>query len=260
MQINNGMVNCLLQANGHCNKDSLPLRFGVTADEDIIVQLKVFGIKSDKKFKDRSLIDGELLNNINGQRIHGDFIIKHNGDEPALLITVWRNDANTEFYLSETMKGLRKTNNIDTDWLLNHHKYYENGSLSTSSDLVNLLAKSKSEHEIARMMEVVNAVNDELAQEVKRAEKAERRAEIAERENERLSKEIEMAASKGSKVFAADSDILVSVEEDVFYRSSKCTVLTMGGGTRWYMKTSTFDPVIPPYPEALVRRKLVWLL
>jgi hypothetical protein len=103
----------------HANMDSLPLRFGTHFDIDTIVTVEnIISAERQVVEKKRQEIRHRLLGTvlINGESFPDTTIIL--GDEKRqgrpFLITIWRNDTETERGLSDLLVRLRKLNQVDT--------------------------------------------------------------------------------------------------------------------------------------------------
>ncbi|GAM73626.1 hypothetical protein JCM19241_3081 [Vibrio ishigakensis] len=77
----------------------------------------------------------------------GTFVV---GDAKGgkVLITAWRNDIETEYYLSAVMKLLRKQGELTTQDLLRMHPRYQSKDLTSHADLVQALSENKSAKQI----------------------------------------------------------------------------------------------------------------
>jgi len=260
---------------GHCNQDSLPLRFGFFFSKDSTLKIKLLSVPKPNKHGDnRRVFEGEIELPDQHEFISGTFVVADNeGKRYPSLVTAWRHDENAEFYLSEVLKSLRASGTISQEWLCSKHDLYRSGQLRTHTDLVNLLATELSESEVnvikSNLESVIAGLELELdrvnslaaqkeklaASEKKRADEAEQAAEkekeradtnekwakALEAEVERYKREEQTAQSSGNLINTTEPDQLVSVDENVIYNNSSCTRLTLANGDLWYMKTSTFD-------------------
>ncbi|MDN2481171.1 sulfatase [Vibrio agarivorans] len=146
-------LSVLVKHQEHCNIDSFPLRFGFTFDEDMecTVLLESKG-RQDHRYEDRTLYEGVLIHPLTDDRFYGTYVIANN-NASNVLITAWRNDIDTEYYLSAVMKMLRKSGVLTTQDLLNFHPRYESKQLNSHADLVLALSENKSSHEVSRIQQ-----------------------------------------------------------------------------------------------------------
>jgi len=229
-------VRVFIASNEHANLDSLPLRFGFNFEHNNYVDLKVFSKKKSEKFSDRVVYDASIFSNYSNRYERGTFVVLDNNfNQAPKLVTAWRNDKDDEFYLSELMKNLRLDKLIDSEWLKSVHDLYLNGTISKCSDILDILIKENNDVHRSKYEELVNDLEAEVFKEKSRADKAERKLQ------EMLASEQLKADLKGSKVVVASEDKLVDVQENALHNGSSCTILVMENGTRWFMKTSTFD-------------------
>ncbi|MEZ8990131.1 sulfatase [Vibrio breoganii] len=146
-------LSVLVKHQEHCNIDSFPLRFGFTFDEDmectLLLQSKA---RQDHRYENRSLYDGVLIHPENDEYFHGSFVVAENSGN-NVLVTAWRNDIDTEYYLSAVMKMLRKSGALTTQDLLNFHPRYQDKQLNSHADLVLALSENKSSREVSRIQQ-----------------------------------------------------------------------------------------------------------
>jgi len=217
-----------VDANAHCNLDSLPLRFGFNFDRSQIITLEVVGPKMDAKRPDRFLVEAWIVNPETNEKLSGKFVLTNEKSKGAhSLVTAWRHEADSEFYLSEVIRMLRKQGEITPEWLKANHRLYVIGELRTHADLIRVMAVKLSQEAKSELNKAIDALKEKLEQ--------------IQRENERLRAEAEAASNQGSDLKLSQSEVLVEVQEAVDYRGSKCTRLLLADGSAWHMKTSTFD-------------------
>lgn len=214
-----------VQKSGHCNLDSLPLRFGFNFDRNELIQLEVIGKESDAKRPDRFRVEAWMTNPDTDEKVSGVFILtRHKEQGGHVMVSAWRNDANTEEELSKHMRQLREDGTITTEWLKEHHRLYIIGELCCVADLIRLLSKQNRDADIQQSVEATK-----------------RRWDKRDREDKRLMDAAEQAEKQGNDLLLTRSLKLLKVEEDVLYRGSKCTRLIMEDDTSRYMKTAVFD-------------------
>lgn len=267
----------------HANMDSLPFRFGLHFKKDMI--LDVFDVtdqQQDFRKADRFHVNASFRDPDSPKApIHRGHFVLLEGALP-MVVTVWRtDDAETETYLSELIRNLRRDGVIGVDDLLKLHPEHVSGGLRTAAQLLARLVSDRTEadrtrleaaekraqadarkllDEIAQANRAAEAAKDQARQEAAaraRAEKAQQEAEqvaytqmqkagdlqvAVETLQQELMDERRRARDEGSSVVVAKPDTLVAVNEKVLHRGSSCTELAMGSGSRLYMKTSTFDP------------------
>lgn len=248
----NSIISIKVKAKQHCNLDSFPLRFGFTFEHDTDIELQIIsGPKADPRFNDRFIYKGSIEHPQNKQQLTGEFVVHDNGQIKS-LVTAWRHDSDTEYYLSSVMQDLRKSGDLTPATLLSFHEPYIKGSLRTHSDLVRELTKVCSRDEISQIertaQQSINSFSNELKHSQLLAQSEKYRADTEqqlrlylEEENRQLKLEQQHAQQQAFQVEKTSPTTLINVEEQVFYRGSSCTVLTLGSGAMWYMKTSTFD-------------------
>ena len=151
-------------AKEHANMDSLPLRFGIHFDSDVEIELiEAKFIKVDNKYSDRHHYSAKLVDPVNpdnkpeiGYFILGDRFNKGKWT----LVTAWRNDQNTEWYLSETLRRLREDKVLNPKMLLDMHPLYRRGEINSSSTLVNYLIKDLAQADILRIEASAKAAHE----------------------------------------------------------------------------------------------------
>jgi|GEM_PF-2706716 len=146
----------LVIANEHANCDSLPLRYGMHFETDASISLSKIIFPHTYQMKpDRLRIDAYFKDST-GKEQYGNFVIGYRkGFEKPVLITVWRNDANTEEHLSEVMKCLRERGCLSSQELMEWHPDYRQGKISSHADLMILLGKKSSDERIKQMESIV---------------------------------------------------------------------------------------------------------
>ncbi|MCW8335898.1 hypothetical protein [Vibrio paucivorans] len=236
--MNNPKLTVQLKSNEHCNLDSLPLRFGFSFPRDTTIEIfQTSQAEPDRKHGNRAKFDGYFLHPTTQERCYGTFVVLKTSNG-IKLVTVWRNDQDTEFYLSEVMKNLRKDGELTTEILLDLHPKYVSGQLTKHSDLVNELSQNKASVHINAMQLKTDLFVDKLRRE--HAESSKALHEEIQSLKQELEKE-QLRAGTSQVVTKTAPDILVSVEIGKVHRGSPCTILTMKNGQQWFMKTSTFD-------------------
>jgi len=227
--MNTRTIKAFVQANAHCNMDSLPLRFGFYYPKDTIIDIAANSNDLPSNKPDRFMVEGSLENPHTGDKLSGKFVLTKEMRQGAyILVTVWRHDDDTEYYLSEVVRLLRKQRAIDPDWLVENHRLYLSGELRSHADLVRLLARKISSADLKDLNTKVAGLLGQLD-------------ELKE-ENQRLTSELKEAKSTGNALSYSGRTVLTEVYENVIYRGSSCTQLCMADGKDWYMKTKTFDP------------------
>jgi len=221
-------IKIFIQANAHCNLDSLPLRFGFLYPNDRIIEIEPISNELSANRPDRFMIEAWITNPDTNEKVSGKFVLTRELKQCAhILVTAWRYDDDSEYYLSEVIRLLRKQEAITPQWLLDNHRLYLAGELRTHADLIRLLATKLSAESIGEIRSKISDLMEELKN--------------LRAENDRLQKELDAALADGNSLQIADRAILEVVEENILHRGSHCTRLTMSDGRKWYMKTKTFD-------------------
>lgn len=268
----------------HANMDSMPFRFGVHLKRDTILELfDVSDRKADLRNSDRFHVNASFRDpeSPEGPAHRGHFVLLEANAIPK-VVTVWRtDDAETETYLSELIRNLRRDGILSVNDLLALNPEHVSGRLRTASQLFERLlldrthanrrqleATAENAHNVAEKLlaevaEAKRVANEatELAKkeavarvvaESKRSEaeinastaqtKVEELNAIVEGLQQQLQDERRRANDDGNALVVNEPDTLVRVNERVLYRGSACTELVMGDGSRLYMKTNRFDP------------------
>lgn len=278
------IYNVRVSTQSHANLDSLPLRFGIHFQTDQVFVLNVDkDMGPDPQHRDRFHVEGKFKDPTNplAKEQFGHFVLAQKpGDREPSLVTVWRNDRDTEWGLSTTMNNLRKDGFVTVAQLLEMHPLYIAGKIVDSAGLVKHLSVNIAKKDIARFEDAARKARKETALAIKNLERAREELEIernradkmkalaseaievVSKQEEEIAKkdgeiaslkakakedearyQIEIVAAKreGSVATLSLPDTLVEVRESVQVRGSLCTVLVMGDGRTLHMKTSTFD-------------------
>ena len=273
-------LDVVVLCNEHANCDSLPLRYGIhfKADETIKLSRIKFSTRTQKN-PNRVGLEAYFFDTNNVEQF-GQFVIgTQRGIDKPVLVTVWRNDTDTEFHLSEVMMSLRKDGYLTPEVLLGLHPLYRQGKIAKHSDLVVLLGTTMSEQQVQKMSEIVaeavhktdqliaerdtaTALAEEKAQDLAK-EKGDHaitkeRAKFLEKEVERYKLEKLSASRDNKQATLSPPDTLVQVLERQIYRGSSCTILKMADGSQRHMKTSTFDPTgsVTAHAKTLIGKRV----
>jgi hypothetical protein len=276
--------NVLVKSSSHGNLDSLPLRFGVHFKDDQLLVLNVTKeMGEDPQKRNRFHVEAKFRDpsNSSSQEMFGHFVLEQwPTDRNPVLVTVWRNDRDTEWGLSSTMANLRKDRFVTVEQLLEMHPLYLAGHVVDSAGLLKYLSKYIAKKDIARFEEAAANAHAETALAIRNLECAREELEIERSKSERMkalaseaidvvakheetiaqkqdeiealkakAKEdearykVEVAAAnrEGSVATLSSPDTLIEVRESQLVRGSLCTVLIMEDGRTLHMKTSTFD-------------------
>ena len=118
-------INVTVKRTAHANMDSLPLRFGIHFKTDQILTLNVFNdMGRDPQRHDRFHVEATFKDptNPDSMEMSGHFVLeKMAGTDLPALVTVWRNERNTEWGLSSTMTNLRRDGFVNVEQLLEMH-------------------------------------------------------------------------------------------------------------------------------------------
>lgn len=268
----------------HANMDSLPLRFGVHFKVDQVLTLNVINeMGVDPQHSERFHVEAMFKDpeNVDSADMFGHFVLEQRlGEKLPSLVTVWRNDRDTEWGLSTTMTKLRRAGFLTVEQLLEMHPFYLAGKVVDSAGLVMHLSASIAKQDITRFQDVAANARAETALAIKNLERAREELEIERNKAEKMKalasdaieavtkhektiamkqSEIDALKSKikedearykiettaadreGSVVTLSAPDTLIEVKESQTIRGSLCTVLLMSDGKTFHMKTSTFD-------------------
>lgn len=279
-----GTYNVRVLKSAHANLDSLPLRFGIHFKADQILVLNVVKeMGADPQFRDRFHVEAKFKDpaNPDSKEVFGHFVLEQGPrDRDPSLITVWRNDRDTEWGLSSTMTNLRKDGFLTVEQLLEMHPLYLAGEVADSAGLVKHLSVNIAKKDIARFEDAAAKARADTSLAIKNLERAREELEIERNKAEKMkalasdaieavskqgetiamqqgeidslkakAKEdearykVEMAAASrdGSVATLSSPDTLTAVRESELVRGSLCTVLIMDDGRTLHMKTSTFD-------------------
>ncbi|NKF49037.1 hypothetical protein G3R49_00410 [Shewanella sp. WXL01] len=241
----------------HCNLDSFPLRFGFSCKTDTWLKLYTTSEPQPSPHRpERLKYQGYILNPTTQEKCEGTFVVLQI-NEHLKFVTAWRNDQDTEHYLSEVMKNLRKDGVLTSEHLLTLHPKYIRGELSKHSDLVKDISHSRTEAEVEKIQSKTDRYVAELQ---KRYQEKNIALEAANKKlKQELADERAKAANQNSTVKEISPHTLIRVEENQNYRGSLCTVITLANGARWYMKTSTFDRAgnITKKAQSLINKPVV---
>ena len=266
-------------AHEHANLDSFPFRYGFTYPRT--TQIELFNCRNHKwqiediKFE----VDADFVTP-EGNRETGHFIIMFTQHKNPKVVTVWKHDQESEFFISKLLTSMRKKGKISTRQLIEMNPLYKAGQANTFEDLARIIAAR--EFEPAKKLELErlgrkakSEARLEFSKLVRQLESDKRRAEDAitkltvvvdnerqqrekaESENEALAKKLGikenelksyMSELEKMKRTRAGHDLnldrgerLQAVNEGVYHRGSLCTELVFANGLRKYMKISTFD-------------------
>lgn len=255
----------------HANCDSLPLRFGLHFQTDTLLTLRrARFLRDDGEYPDRCHVDADFQSP-HGTLTSGHFVLGvRNASAEPFVVTVWRHDIKTEFYLSEVMILLRERGLLKPAELLELHPLYTGGKLRSHADLVEQLSLKMTNARVTELKSAAAEANERAEEANAAREKAERMAkhnkavaleatyaldesecrvkdltadnERLTAENERFKKEKAAARQEGQDATLSSPDTLVEVQERQQHKGSNCTILVMADGTRRYMKVATFDP------------------
>ena len=277
-------LNATVKRTAHANMDSLPLRFGIHFKTEQILTLNVFNdMGRDPQRHDRFHVEATFKDptNPDSMEMSGHFVLeKMAGTDLPALVTVWRNERNTEWGLSSTMTNLRRDGFVNVKQLLEMHPLYLAGKIVDSAGLVMHLSSSIAKQDIIRFQDVAATARADTVLAIKNLERAREDLEIERNKAEKMKalateaisvvtkheqtialkqeeihalnikiKEDEArykvetmaAAREGSVATLSLSDTLIKVQVSKLIRGSLCTVLVMGDGRTLHMKTSTFD-------------------
>ncbi len=256
-------VTIFIDSRSHANMESLPLRFGVhLASSQRIDLFNVSNRYEDPRNRSRFHVDADFIAE-SDRKHHGHFVLESAPGQPfPRLVTVWRDDADTEMYLSETVKSLCKEGYLTVKDLLDMHPLYRDGKVNTSPGLLKYMSSLVSADVTAKLTVAVDSANEaarqylaerNAAQELasKKEQEAEKSRAVAleaidtveflEKEVARMKAEQTKARASGSELSVAPPDVLKQVNENVVFKGKSCTELVLGDNTKKYMVTNVFD-------------------
>ena len=189
------------------------------------------------------------------------------------VVTVIREDIETEIHLSSLLSSMRKANKITPEGLLKLHPLYLSGEVNTFDKLaekfykvgfektekenteieeIRLDAKNQAKFQYEKIINELNKeserIRDIANQAIKGMDDAADALDIKEQENEglkaeiiELNNEIKGAKTQGNEVVVGAPLVLKKVETNIMYRGSINTILTFGNGSQQTIKVKTFD-------------------
>lgn len=275
-------IRVLVPSNCHANLDSLPLRFGIHFLTDTVVEpLDCKDLGADERYADRRHYEARINdpNDPVAPPQIGHFVLGDRYQKGEwTLVTVWRKDVESEYFLSQTLRQLREDNSLSPGILLKIHPYYKKGQINSSAALIRFMSQQIASAEIARLeasertahqeaelalaelaqarndaanatadaarargvtLEAI-AVVDDFTEKYQRLDEENRLLKL--REQQRFEEEQLRASQESNVATLSASDILVSVEKNVLFKGSRCTILIFGDKSTRHMKTATFDP------------------
>ena len=258
-------------AHEHANMDSLPFRYGFQYAKTS--ELRIYDVEN-KEFQsnNRIKLQAKFLDD-RGEVQDGTFILIKTFAPNLKLVTVWRNDQQNEFYLSELMKRLRKAGTLSVQDLLDLHPRYVAGELATMDELFKALLEKRSElgkydirtatseiqaqydSEIASLkkelgrvrgiaktaIDGLNERDDVIRSQAQKIQNQDEELKLLQQELEPYRQENKRAAQRREIATLGAIVTLQQVNRSVLHRGSSCTELVFSDGTRKYMKTATFD-------------------
>jgi len=266
-------------AHEHANLDSFPFRYGFTYPQT--TQIDLFNCRNHKwqiediKFE----VDADFVTP-EGNRETGHFILMFTQHKNPKVVTVWKNDQESEFFISKLLTSMRKKGKISPRQLIEMHPLYAAGEANTFEDLARIIAAREFEparkQELERLGRIAKSearlefkeLIAQLESEKTCAEEAviqlevvvdneRQKRERVESENESLARKLgikegelksymseldKMKRTRVGHTLNLDTGaVLAAVNKGVIHRGSQCTELVFSNGIRKYMKISTFD-------------------
>ena len=259
----NKNISVYLDSRGHANLDSFPLRYGIHCPYSKTIDLyDCENWIKDQKFPDRHHVDAKFIGKDN-QEEFGHFVLAESQFENMKVVTVWKNDMEVEYKLSNWLRFLREGNNISVQDLLEFHPYYANGTATSFEEIYKLLlnrdvknitnkkletiakdfqkeiqAKEAELSELLKIKVQLSKVNSQLSIDLDQANK-----KIKEFEQIKFKEEQNKAQSEnsGKVIVTLGKKLLLVRVNDVIHRGSNCTELEFSNGERQWMKKRTFD-------------------
>lgn len=176
-------IHVLVQANAHANSDSLPLRFGIHVTADTKIELaECVDLGADDRQPDRHHFEAQLIHPSDPKvpPQFGHFVLAdRHGTGKWILVTAWRNDMDSEYYLSETMRQLRMDRFLTPEMLLEMHPYYKRGEVNSSASLIKFLSSSIAKADLQRFKESEDKANKKAEEALIELTKAREEVEAA---------------------------------------------------------------------------------
>jgi hypothetical protein len=234
----------------HATQDSLPLRFGVYFEQETIITIEhVASYEKQvndrrKKAEIRYKVLGTVL--INDKRFPDTTVIlsDETKQERPYLITIWRNDTNTELGLSDLLSRLRKRGQVDPRMLIDLFPSYDSGFLKSRDDLVVALREHDKLSPKLNFEKIQNDLEESISNnELLKNENVEFRDLVKQLERDKAQRESEkiQASAKSQVPTPSNSSVLIRVIENKQINNSQCTVLLFSDGSQKQMKMATWD-------------------
>ena len=255
--------------NEHANMDSFPFRYGI--HYEINHKLQLFNCENHEWQESKVIL--KVNANFRGKNHDiekGKFILMYKDGYPnPKVVTVIREDIETERLLSSLLKSLRKAYKITPQKLIDLHPLYKEGKANSFDKLAEILysnnnqtnitndeleeikieakKEAEKEHKKTKLeLEKVRAFANESIKLSKAAaealEEKEKENKILQEENKKLQNEKEQVRRQGGFNLVVDeAQTLISVDTNVMYRGSINTILTLKDGSKKSIKVATFD-------------------
>jgi hypothetical protein len=252
--------------NEHANLDSFPLRFGVHWNSDVTLKLNnakavdQWVNKKNGKSEKKIIADFETEH---GEQIGVTFILINTGHPNWKVKTVYNSEEREYNQLSDLIKTFRKAELVSSEQLLEYYPRYKTGEFRSPTALYEELIKQVKgtafedmERRYKAIIEGDAETIDQLTEENEQL--ARENTELKEKELKRMEMDKRSAEGEGKVLVLGDNRILNAVRRDIKRGPSFCTEILLSDGSRWYMKTSTFDPdlKITEYAESLVGKSV----
>ena len=139
----------------HANLDSFPFRYGIHYKET--TSLKLFNCKDYKwqKNGEKFEVEASFIGQ-EGRVENGLFILAITDFPNPRVVTVMRNDVETEFFLSKLLRSLRESGKVSTSDFLEWHPLYISGEANTFEKLAKLYASKSNENNLPDDNELVS--------------------------------------------------------------------------------------------------------
>ena len=250
----------------HANMDSFPFRYGIHYERSTQIQLFNCENYEWQEFNVTFKVNANFYGK-NGNNEKGKFILMYKDGYPnPKVVTVIREDIETERLLSSLLKSLRKAYKITPQKLMDLHPLYKEGKANSFDKLAEILysnnnktnitndeleaikieAKREAEedHKKTKLeLEKVHAIANEAFKLNEAAAEAlgekEKENKILQEENKKLQNEKEQVRRQGVFNLVVDeAQILISVDTNVMYRGSINTILTLKDGSKKSIKVA----------------------
>ena len=197
-------------AHHHANLDSFPFRYGLHFNKT--TSIKLFNCKNYKWQKNGEIFEVEAsFQGLDNKIENGLFILAITDFPNPRVVTVMRNDVETEFFLSKLLKSLRESGEVTTNDFLAWHPLYLSGEANTFEKLAKLYAAKTSSTRNSDASNLIARAKDEARNEY----------QILLQEKENEIKRLRTEKSKFEKTALEAIDIYKQTESELAEKNEK---------------------------------------